>query len=167
MGTGSKTKIFCLVFAMSTMSLPQALSFRALVESDLSQLWAIESAVYTEPWSKDLLRDSLAAPMTHAVGLSISDQICGYSIYQIVLDEGHLLNLAVDPAHQRRGLGGQILDHSIHQVRARGVKRFFLEVRPANEAANKLYESRGFRGLFLREKYYASGEHALVMFLDV
>lgn len=158
---------FDYLAGMATSSLPQAMNFRALRESDLDRLWRIESAVYSEPWSKSLLGESLKASMTHTVGLLIADELCGYSIYQIVLDEGHLLNLAVDPVHQGLGLGGQILDHSIEHVRSRGVKRFFLEVRPTNEKAKGLYESRGFRGLFIREKYYASGEDALVMFLDL
>jgi len=152
---------------MATAALPTAMSFRALLESDLDRLWRIESAVYSEPWSKQLLLESLGAPMTHSVGLLVSDELCAYSIYQIVLDEGHLLNIAVDPDHQGHGLGTQILEHTIQQVRERGVKRFFLEVRPSNESAKKLYDRLGFRGLFLRQKYYASGEDALVMFLDL
>lgn len=140
------------------------------VESwDVEQILAIEKAAYRDPWSDQLLRESLQAPMTYADALfdESSGRCLAYAIYQVVLDEAHLLNLAVDPSVQRQGCGRQLLHHLIEKVRAMKAKLLFLEVRPSNKAATMLYEAEGFRNLLLRENYYADGEAALVMIREL
>lgn len=74
--------------------------------------------------------------------------------------EREILNLAVDPALRRRGVGKKLLQDEIS--RARG--SWYLEVRESNQAALKLYESIGFRATGRRPDYYLSPpETAIVM----
>lgn len=140
---------------------------RPLRSADLGDVYKIEQRVYEDPWSYDLIQQSLEAPMTYAFGLFQQSQCCAYAIFQIIFTEGHILNLAVDTPFQRQGVGRRLLDAVLELGRTRGVQSFFLEVRPTNEGARKLYERRGFHQLFVRPHYYSNGESALVMSLDL
>lgn len=139
---------------------------RGLRSSDAESIYEIEKQVYSEPWSLSLLRDSLKAPMTYGLGLFQNGEILGYGIYQVILSEGHLLNLAIHPHFQNKGMGSYLLDQIIADVSERGAQSFYLEVRVSNQYARHLYEKKGFKALMLREKYYADGEAALIMILN-
>jgi ribosomal-protein-alanine N-acetyltransferase len=74
------------------------------------------------------------------------------------------LNFAVEPQSRGKGYAGQMLDALLIDLRGRGVKAAFLEVRNSNEAALGLYSSRGFREIGRRKNYYRRPvEDALVM----
>lgn len=141
--------------------------FRPLDIQDLEQVVGIESEAYDDPWSRELLSQSLGAPMTYTLA-RFEGSICqAYAIYQVVFSDAHLLNLAVAPKHQRQGLGNDLLSRIAQDCFRRGAHSFFLEVRPSNLAAIKLYQKNGFRKLMVREKYYPNGEAAFVMIADL
>ena len=95
-------------------------------------------------------------------------EVIGFAAFQQVADEGELQNIALDPAHQRRGYGRLLLQEGIGTLRASGARRIFLEVRASNHAACKLYASAGFSLLSTRKDYYQNpAEDALVLALDL
>ncbi|MBN8555487.1 MAG: ribosomal protein S18-alanine N-acetyltransferase [Deltaproteobacteria bacterium] len=143
------------------------LNFRALEDQDMPVVHAIEQRVYDDPWSLQLLSESLKAPMTHSVGVFCGEECVGYAIYQVIFTEGHLLNIAIEKKFQGRGWGVQLLQKIMKDAREIGALYLFLEVRPSNERARKIYETRGFRTLLTREKYYANGEDAILMMKDL
>ena len=152
---------------MSTAAPQFDLDFRKLNSDDLAQVSEVERKAYSEPWSDQLLLESLNAPMTYTLGLFCGPELRAYAIFQIVLDEGHLLNLAVHPDHQSLGFGTKLLEMVLEQAHQGGASRVFLEVRPSNLKALQLYRSRGFVTLKRRENYYANGEAALVLYRDL
>jgi ribosomal-protein-alanine N-acetyltransferase len=83
----------------------------------------------------------------------------------------HLLNLTVQPAHQRRGHARAMLDRLVDEGRALGALRIWLEVRVSNERAQAVYRRYGFREVGQRRGYYPAGalarENALVMSLNI
>jgi [ribosomal protein S18]-alanine N-acetyltransferase len=91
-------------------------------------------------------------------------QVRGFAAAQRVADEAELQNLAVDPDHQRQGVGQGLL-HGIHyQLSAGGTKRVYLEVRASNESALGLYQSSGYCVVGRRQGYYPGPqEDALVL----
>lgn len=139
---------------------------RPLEEQDLSIVCSIEKSVYEDPWSENLLRESMRAPMTHTLGVFEGEKCLAYSVYQVIFTEGHLLNLAVKQEVQKKGLGIYLLNQVLKEARDRGANSVYLEVRPSNLPGIRLYEKRGFRILTHRENYYANGESAMVMVLD-
>ena len=146
------------------MSQRRAYKIRFLTLSDLPAIQAIEARAYEDPWTPPLLEQSFSAALTHIMGLVDESDVCrGYAIYQVVFTEAHLLNLAIDPDLQRGGLGAQLLEGVLADSYARGAMSMFLEVRPSNQAARKLYENYGFNCLLVREKYYSNGEAALIL----
>lgn len=136
---------------------------RPLSSTDLNEMVEIEARVYPEPWTAQLLEESLIAPMTYSLGVFENERLLGYGIYQVILGEGHLLNLAVDLPFQGKGYGAKLLDLILEDSEIRGASSFYLEVRPSNQSALRLYEKRNFRALMIREKYYRDGEAALIM----
>ena len=72
----------------------------------------------------------------------------------------------IQPWQHRKGLGYQLLEHSIAGLKNRPVQ-IFLEVRESNLAAIALYEKSGFHQIDLRKNYYpktdGTREHAIIM----
>jgi ribosomal-protein-alanine N-acetyltransferase len=76
---------------------------------------------------------------------------------------GHILNVAVDPAFRRQGLGQRLLEYALEYSRRLGASRVELEVRTGNEAAIALYQKHGFEIRELVPCYYSNGEDAFLM----
>lgn len=93
-------------------------------------------------------------------------EIVGYVIYWTIVDELHILNLAVSPGYQRRGIAGSLLREALRLAQADNLKTAWLEVRPSNQAALALYQSLGFEIVMTRKRYYSdTGEDALILCL--
>jgi len=82
----------------------------------------------------------------------------GYLVWMRVVDEAHLLNFTIAPARHRRGLGQWMLMKWMDGLRALGVERVLLEVRPSNRAALRLYQRNGFGEIGMRKGYYPDSE---------
>ena len=141
--------------AVREMAETPALAYRPLVESDLAKIAAIEAGVYVFPWTIGNFRDSMLSGYQCIACLS-SGELIGYAIVLTALEEAHLLNIAVSDDWQQRGVGGQFLQHVIDGVRRQGLEMLYLEVRPSNIIARRMYERFGFRQLGLRRGYYPS-----------
>jgi [ribosomal protein S18]-alanine N-acetyltransferase len=136
-------------------------------ESDLPQVAAIESAIYSHPWTLGNFADSLRAGYECWVS-RLEGELLGYFVLMAAAGEAHLLNLSIAAAFHRRGHGSALLREAIAMARNLGAGHMFLEVRPSNLAAQALYVRFGFRQVALRRGYYpAHGgrEDALVLSL--
>lgn len=138
---------------------------RAMDRADLSAVVSIERSAYPFPWSAGIFADCLRVGYRGLV-LTEYDRIYAYAMYSVAMDEAHLLNLCVSPEHRRAGLASLLLDHLVREMTVAGVDRVFLEVRPSNKAATRLYFRNGFEQIGRRPGYYpAEGgrEDALVL----
>jgi ribosomal-protein-alanine N-acetyltransferase len=136
-------------------------------DADLSEVVAIERAIYTHPWSEGNFADSLRAGYDCRTW-RMRGELIGYFVLMSAAGEAHLLNLSVAGAHQRRGHGAALLREATRIAKSRGAHAIFLEVRPSNQVGQRLYTRFGFRRVGVRRDYYpaASGrEDALVLSL--
>lgn len=136
-----------------------------LTEPELEVVAAIEHDLYEFPWTLGNFRDSLAAGYSCWAYRSQRGLI-GYAVMMLGADEAHLLNLSIAAASQRRGYGGRLLAHLMQVARDYGANALFLEVRPSNAAARRLYAKRGFTQIGLRKGYYPAldgREDALIL----
>lgn len=118
--------------------------------------------MFSDPWSATDFRDSIA--LAHVLVADYGLEVAGYVIARAIVDEGEILNLAVAPPHQRRGVGRLLARRALDELSARGARAVYLEVRESNTAARRLYESLGFEAVARRPNYYRQPvEAALVL----
>lgn len=96
-----------------------------------------------------------------------SGTLVGYTLFWHVVDEVHLLNVAVAVSARRKGLGRALMADLLVYARANAITRVLLEVRASNAPALALYESLGFTRFNVRARYYSDGEDAIEMQLLV
>ncbi len=151
---------------MSARLQPQLIR-RAMKIPDIDAVQAIEASAYAFPWTRGNFIDSLAAGYQAEVLLD-EGAVVAYFVAMAGVDELHLLNITVAPAHQGRGLGSLMLDAVQDSGRRQGLSTLLLEVRRSNPRARALYLRRGFAEVGLRRGYYPAAqgrEDALVMSL--
>lgn len=142
---------------------------RAMRETDLDAIMAIEVRAYAFPWTAGIFRDCLRA----GYAMWVQEQqgvIVGYGVLSIAAGEAHVLNLCTAPGHEGKGLGRRMLQALLKIARGHGAQRVFLEVRPSNRRAIALYEHSGFNEIGRRPRYYPAHdgrEDAIVMALEL
>jgi len=136
---------------------PGVVDIREMLHADLASVADIEKRNYDYPWSESVFRDCLLASYKSVV-LESEGTVRGYAIMSVAAAEAHILNLCIDPAWQRRGLGRKLLEYLLSYSTRRAVERMFLEVRPSNAAAIGLYLNAGFEELGVRKEYYRASE---------
>jgi [ribosomal protein S18]-alanine N-acetyltransferase len=132
--------------------------------ADIPAVVAIEDESYTVPWSEATFRGLLRRHDAEMIVAEWLDIVIGYAIFWCVLDQSELGNVAVTAEWRRRGIGERLVAEVIRRARERGVREVFLEVRPSNESARRLYERFGFTQVGRRRNYYQEPvEDALVL----
>jgi [ribosomal protein S18]-alanine N-acetyltransferase len=120
-------------------------------------------------------RSPLVAPLLHRLlGGTASEPpsppteeaIVGYAGLSVVVDEGHIITVAVHPSCRGRGIGELLLNGLIDLASEMGAAMLTLEVRVSNVAAQSLYLKYGFTPTAQRPRYYDNGEDALIMWTE-
>ena len=122
---------------------------------DAGAIAALERLAFSDPWSAESIRESIGIPwMFTQVAEDPAGAVVGYAFCREIAGEAELLNLAVDPARRRSGVGRALLAAALAWADGRGARETFLEVRASNASAIALYESAGFRAVGRRPDYY-------------
>lgn len=125
-----------------------------LTEDMLEVVLAIENVAYTHPWTRGNFADALRSGYCCRV-LMQGEEVLGYFLAMQILDEVHLLNLAVSPLHQGQGFAHELLECLAHWSRHSAKAMWlWLEVRESNTRARQIYERYGFAQVGARKKYY-------------
>ncbi|MEZ2231137.1 ribosomal protein S18-alanine N-acetyltransferase [Microcoleus sp.] len=125
--------------------------------SDLLGLWTWDGAGTGTP------------PLQNRAGtgtppLQVPPTLIGIGCLWAILEEAHIIMLAIHPQFQRQGLGQALLLALLKSAGDRQLERSTLEVRESNLAAVSLYKKFGFKEAGRRKRYYEdTGEDALVM----
>ena len=128
-------------------------SFRPMKKSDVDAIMPLERVLYTFPWTPGNFTDSLNAGYSCWV-CEFGSIMVGYAVLMLGVGEAHVLNLAIAEDWQRQGLGRGFLQHLIKVAREYRAETMFLEVRPSNLGARRLYEDIGFNEMATRRGYY-------------
>ena len=138
---------------------------------DIEVILAIEQQSFTMPWTEAMfaseLRNEPTSHMRVAHIVAADGPIVGYVGYRVVLDEMHVILLAVAPAWRQRGIARQMMSQAMDEARATSCTRATLEVRVSNTPAQQLYYSLHFAPVGTRPKYYVRPtEDALILWRD-
>ena len=143
------------------------IELRRLLLDNLADIEEIERRSYPTPWSRSMFASELAKPTSICLGAFERDELVGYVINSRYVDAWHIMNVAVDPDHQRRGIASRLLERLFELTRDDERRGYTLEVRVSNEAAIELYERLGFEPRGIRRGYYTDNrEDALIMWRD-
>jgi ribosomal-protein-alanine N-acetyltransferase len=136
-----------------------------MLDSDVDAVMSIENAVYDHGWTAGIFHDCLRVHYSCWV-METEGEVVGYGILSAAAGEAHILNIAIAPERQGLGFGRTFIHFLLETARHHGADTAFLEVRPSNRAALRLYDSMGFNQVGLRHDYYPSDsgrEDAIIM----
>ena len=146
------------------------LNKRDLRVADLTKVVEIEQAANRFPWSYKNFEDCLLAGHHAWAIVDQHDEIIGYTIIQVIVDELHLLNICIAPKFQGQGYGRELLNKVIELADEHSASVVLLEVRRSNHRAQQLYLQSGFNEVSVRRGYYPAEngrEDAILMAMDL
>lgn len=137
-------------------------------ESDIPEVLEIERMSFTTPWSEAVFYNEIHNPFSITRVTLTDEKLVGYICANQIIDEGHILNLAVHPDYRRRGIASTLVKNILKELKDCACRVLYLEVRISNHAARKLYEGFGFKVVGIRKCYYVSPiEDAVIMMLEM
>jgi ribosomal-protein-alanine N-acetyltransferase len=143
------------------------IEIRTLELGDLSAIESIEQRAYPTPWSRSMFASELAKGTSICLGAFEGDELVGYIVNSRYVDAWHVMNVAVDPDYQRRGIASRLLERLFELTGEDDGRGYTLEVRVSNREAIRLYEKLGFERHGIRRGYYTDNrEDALIMWRD-
>jgi ribosomal-protein-alanine N-acetyltransferase len=128
-------------------------AIRPMNELDVPMVVSIERSAYQFPWSEGIFRDCLRVGYVCRV-VDTGGDMGGYGIMSVGAGEAHILNVCIREEHRGRGYARKMLLYLMDRARAAGMHEAYLEVRPSNTVAARLYHSLGFEQVGIRRGYY-------------
>lgn len=147
----------------------ERVSIRRMTLQDIDSVMTVEKKSFTTPWSRQAFMTELVDnQFARYIVLDYSGRVIGYAGLWMIVDEGHVTNIAIDPDFRGNHLGERLLLALVSMCTAQGGSRMTLEVRVSNEIAKRLYQKLGFEGVGVRKGYYTDNhEDALIMWVDL
>ncbi len=138
-----------------------------MTEADIPAVLEIERASFTTPWSEISFFNELKKPRSLMKVAKKDGRVVGYICGSRIIDEGHILDVAVHPEYRRLGIASSLVSLMIERLREE-CRFIYLEVRASNVNAKKMYEKFGFEVIGTRKDYYVSPvEDAVIMVLKL
>lgn len=131
------------------------IQIRPMRESDLTWVMAAEESAYDFPWGESIFKNCMQVGYYCRV-LEYDGLVVAHAVMTIAAGESHVLNICVHTDYQSMSLGRRLLEHLLNLALEHDVNMTFLEVRPSNFAAIKLYLDLGFNEIGTRRNYYPS-----------
>ena len=147
------------------MNQAKAVNYRYMSETDIKVSRDIEINSNPVPWTEKNFLDCLRKDY-YCLVQEVDQEVSGFAIQNISLNESHLLNIGIKEMFRNRGLGQELLEQIVHASKSMGCKKIFLEVRVSNNQAIGLYNKTGFKKVSVKKNYYRlpdGREDALVM----
>ncbi|MCK9444135.1 MAG: ribosomal protein S18-alanine N-acetyltransferase [Tissierellaceae bacterium] len=143
------------------------IAIRRMEERDLDRIMEIEEDAFTTPWPKNsFLLEITSNQLARYIVAELDGVVVGYGGIWIIIDEGHITNIAVESKYRGLGVGKKLVEGLIDICRSSNIKAMTLEVRRTNVSAQNLYRKYGFKDSGIRPNYYAD-EDALIMWKEI
>jgi|LSQX01.1.fsa_nt_gb ribosomal-protein-alanine N-acetyltransferase len=144
---------------------PMDIITRSMEVKDLDQIMVIELESFTTPWTKESFRVEIQENgLAQYFIAEIDGKVVGYGGIWLILDEGHITNVAVGKEYRGLGVGNKLVEALILYCKEKNITNMTLEVRESNLVAQNLYKKYGFLEYGIRPNYYADDhEDAVIM----
>lgn len=142
------------------------IDYKLMNTSHVNGVYSLSKECFSVPWSLDSINNELnnkVAKYIVAEDLS-TKEVVGFVGVWIIVGEGDITNIAVNPNFRKLGIATNLLKMLIAVCAENDCKNITLEVRSSNIPAQNLYTKLGFVNEGIRKKYYAdNGEDAIIM----
>lgn len=135
--------------------------------ADLKDILEIESAAFRkDAYPTEVFLELHQEFPDYFLVAKSSGSVVGYVASFLDGSDAEIVSIAVHPNHRRHGIGRELMMHTLAKLKAFGIRRVTLTVRPANRPAMRLYSTLGFRCVRRISQYYADGSNAIEMQLS-
>ncbi|MBQ2701041.1 MAG: ribosomal protein S18-alanine N-acetyltransferase [Clostridia bacterium] len=131
---------------------------RRMTLADVSQVHGIEHSTFATPWSLDSFEKEAVNPCARYLVAELDGKVIGFAGLWLVLDEGHVTNIAIAEDYRGKGYGRALTQALMQYASNLGITYVTLEVRRSNERAQNLYKSLGFVSVGVRKRYYEDNQ---------
>lgn len=147
----------------------QKIEMQGMSFEDIGQVCEIEKLSFTTPWSRKSFEDEITKnSLARYIVAKVDGKVAAYGGMWIVLDEGHITNIAVHPDYRGQKIGEKLVRVLLKTAKDNKAANVTLEVRASNKIARKLYNKLGFKDSGTRKGYYAdTGEDAIIMWKEL
>lgn len=133
-------------------------------KEDLTDVLEVSTLSLKESWSLDSFTKELSNPLAKYIVAKADNRIIGFAGVWVIVDEGHITNIAVHPDYREKGVGSALVESLINNSKEWGCNALTLEVRASNIPAQNLYKKFGFINEGVRKNYYSdNNEDAFIM----
>jgi ribosomal-protein-alanine N-acetyltransferase len=141
------------------------LVIRNAIADDSFRIAEIEKSCFNDPWSKESFENDIQNNRNSVYFIAeLYKKVIGFIVLWNVLDEGHILNIAVLEEYRNKGIGKKLLDTIFKSLKTAGITDYYLEVRKSNISARSFYTKNGFTDKGFRKDYYKNPtEDAIIM----
>lgn len=139
------------------------LKFEKLSLDNVKQVANLEKECFGEhSWSEKLFLEEITQENKHYVVVKDDDNVIAYGGFAQVLDEAHIMNIAVKDSYRKQGIASFIIEKIVNLANEKNIYSITLEVRESNLPARNLYEKHGFKFAGVRKGYYQDKENACI-----
>lgn len=148
----------------------RTVTLRRMTAPDVPAVIAIERASFNVGWPATAFERELSQnQMARYIVLEGDDPgtvdgLVGFAGLWLMVEEAHVVTVAVVPEQRGRGLGRLLVHALVAMAHDSGMTAATLECRVSNAAARALYGSYGFYEVGTRKRYYSDNhEDAIIM----
>lgn len=135
-----------------------------LEEKHIDGILRVSNLSFHTAWNKESFLNELDNSFARYVVAVKDDIVIGFGGLWLIIDEGHITNIAVHPEFRGTGVGSALLEALIEICKLEAACGVTLEVRKSNIPAQNLYKKYGFVEEGLRKGYYGDNkEDAIIM----
>lgn len=121
---------------------------------DIDAVEEIDNLSFPIPWSRASFEQELTNLFATYWVAKIGKKVVGYIGSWMVIDECHIMNVAIHPKYRNLGIASKLIQAMLNNCNQHGISYVLLEVRMQNIPAQKLYEKFGFHTDGIRKNYY-------------
>ncbi|WP_243446484.1 ribosomal protein S18-alanine N-acetyltransferase [Romboutsia weinsteinii] len=139
-----------------------------MTSKDIDGVFEVEKSCFEHYWSKESFKKELTNDSARYLIAKIDDKIVGYVGIWLILDEGHITNVAVHKDYRGQKIGDKLVQALVELCKDNNILSMTLEVRVSNIVAQNLYKKYGFKMAGIRKEYYSDNkEDAIIMWNQV
>ncbi|NEZ46778.1 ribosomal-protein-alanine N-acetyltransferase [Clostridium niameyense] len=130
----------------------------------INDVMEIDKLSFSTPWRKESYEQELKNKSAKYMVALKDNKVIGFFGLWFIIDECHIINIAVHPKFRGLGVGNLMMEEIIKICGEKNFPNITLEVRASNTTAQNLYYKFNFKNSGIRKGYYAdNNEDAIIM----